>query len=460
MEDASVKRLAFVLLFMAGNSLGSAQALLRPERPLKVHLSYSRFFQNDTSKYVEINFGVYPALVTLVQKDSSFHGAVEIYLAVRPRETNDILHAERLLLPVVVKDTSFGASHGLRVGRTGCTLPIGQYRLSVLAIDSLNRQRRDSTVLDVTIDKMSSSPSLSDVDLCTTILSSTNKQNPFYKNSYEVVPNPSMFYGSHSAPVVYSYLEVYHVRLDAVYRIRIQIIDDAGKVLKEGVRNRMYKAENVVDVSTLNVPPIASGRYRFQAILTDTSGKEFARSERFIYIHNPTVQEPPGVRILAQSAEFAGMSGEELDDEFRKAQYLHRPDDAKRYKQLTSAEAKRGFIAQFWIEVESGNRGIAEMNRSTWFQRISLANQRYGSLNKEGWRTDRGRVLVLYGQPDEIKRFPSSIESKPYEIWHYYNIENGVEFDFVDQSGFGNYLLLNSTKRGETQDAQWQRFLQ
>ena len=39
-------------------------------------------------------------------------------------------------------------------------------------------------------------------------------------------------------------------------------------------------------------------------------------------------------------------------------------------------------------------------------------------------------------------------------------VENGVEFDFVDRSGFGEYQLVNSTKRGEMRDDDWQRYLQ
>jgi hypothetical protein len=68
--------------------------------------------------------------------------------------------------------------------------------------------------------------------------------------------------------------------------------------------------------------------------------------------------------------------------------------------------------------------------------------------------------MILYAEPDEIERFPSSTSEKPYEIWHYYSIENGVEFIFVDRSAFGDYILVHSTKRGELRDDQWQRYLQ
>jgi hypothetical protein len=81
-------------------------------------------------------------------------------------------------------------------------------------------------------------------------------------------------------------------------------------------------------------------------------------------------------------------------------------------------------------------------------------------MGKEGWQTDRGRVYILYAEPDEIERFPNSGDSKPYEIWHYNQIESGVIFVFIDRNGFGDYQLVHSTKRGELQDESWQKYLQ
>ncbi|MEK6754765.1 MAG: GWxTD domain-containing protein, partial [Bacteroidota bacterium] len=98
--------------------------------------------------------------------------------------------------------------------------------------------------------------------------------------------------------------------------------------------------------------------------------------------------------------------------------------------------------------------------RMGYLQRLNAANQRFRTMAREGWKTDRGRVLLLFADPDEIERFPSSDNSKPYEIWNYYGIENGVQFVFIDRSGFGDYILVHSTKRGELRDDAWQRFLQ
>jgi hypothetical protein len=74
--------------------------------------------------------------------------------------------------------------------------------------------------------------------------------------------------------------------------------------------------------------------------------------------------------------------------------------------------------------------------------------------------TDRGRCHIVYGRPSEIDRYPSQLDSKPYEIWRFDDIEGGVEFVFGDISGFGDYKLLHSTKRGELRDDAWKNRVQ
>lgn len=72
-----------------------------------------------------------------------------------------------------------------------------------------------------------------------------------------------------------------------------------------------------------------------------------------------------------------------------------------------------------------------------YYYRIAYANRRYGNLG-EGWSTDRGQVLVLFGEPDRIES--QNADSKPYEVWLYNRI--GRKFIFVDESGRGDFKLL------------------
>lgn len=94
-----------------------------------------------------------------------------------------------------------------------------------------------------------------------------------------------------------------------------------------------------------------------------------------------------------------------------------------------------------------------------YLKRIELANEKFGGM-RSGWKTDRGRVYLLYGEPDDIERMPSTNVTQAYQIWHYEKIQGGVEFIFADLRGFNRYDLLHSTARGERRNNNWRNMLE
>ena len=89
-------------------------------------------------------------------------------------------------------------------------------------------------------------------------------------------------------------------------------------------------------------------------------------------------------------------------------------------------------------------------------RRIDFVTRNFTISVRKGYLTERGRVYLTYGEPDQRDFYPSEINKKPYEIWFYNDIEGGVSFIFGDVTGFGNYELLHSTKRGEIRDDNWE----
>jgi GWxTD domain-containing protein len=330
---------------------------------------------------------------------------------------------------------------------------------SILGYDLSERTRRDSLAFPVNIVRKPDTVAVSDVELCSNISESSDKTDPFYKNTYRVIPNPSCMFGTTTQPVVFTYAEFYNLSPGFPYDVKAQITDSRGDVKKQRVFRRQFSKSNIVDVGTLNVASIASGKYTYAIILADTLGHEITRTERPIFLYNPNVQQSRGAGFSARTSEFAGMTSEELEKEFQTAQYIASPEDVDAFAKLTTADARREFLAKFWTRIENSETVRTGMTRMIYLQRVQTANQRYRAFGREGWRTDRGRVYIMYGEPDEVQRFPNSQDSKPYEIWNYHQIEGGVEFVFIDRTGFNEYTLVHSTKRGEVQDDSWEQLL-
>ena len=424
-----------------------------------LNTDYSRFWQNDSTMFVEISTAVYPSLTVLKQDSSGYHGIIDLSILIQDTSKGVVVHRDRFTIPINLVDSTSLARTKSMVNNTTYALGCGSYKVSVLGMDVFDRLRRDSSLFLVDVMKRPNTVALSDIELCSSITESSDQKDIFYKNTYRVIPNPNCVYGSTTSPLVFTYMEFYNLKTGMTYAIKAQIVDLKGDVKKQRTHLRRFSMPNVVDVTSLNVTSIKSGKFNYEVILSDTLGNEIAKSQRPIFLYNPNVQSAQATILSEGSAVYAGFSLDELAEEFRIAKYVTRSEDTKAFDKLTTVEARKEFLQNFWTRVEKEELGRLNLTRSVYLQRVLTANQRYKTYAKEGWRTDQGRILVLYGEPDEIQRFTNSSDSKPYEIWNYHQIEGGVEFVFIDLTGFNEYILVHSTKRDEIKDGSWEQLL-
>lgn len=130
-------------------------------------------------------------------------------------------------------------------------------------------------------------------------------------------------------------------------------------------------------------------------------------------------------------------------------------------------ELERGkFIENFWKKRDPNPQTPENEFKLDYYRRIALANKFFGTGGLAGWRTDRGKIYILLGPPNEIQRdmTPSgtalSIWHGPKEIWRYWGLSNprlpyNLEFVFVDKLGMGNYVLERSLQLGGSGPAQF-----
>ncbi|HTY38755.1 MAG TPA: GWxTD domain-containing protein [Bacteroidota bacterium] len=452
------RMIGLAVLLALGISAGTAQRTAQ-KQSFVLNLDYAKFRNNDSSGYVEIYYGFYPSLITYGVRDGRRTGVLKVQTQIIDQKTGAYLVNVLSTVLVPQPDSIQMSSRTVSISQAGHALPFGEYKLNVFVSDSLSPAKRDSIGLPVTLTSYGTAPAISDIELCSSLRNSTQTTDLYYKNSLEVIPNPTLVFGATSHPMMFHYAEIYNIDTAQTYVLKTQVLAPDGKIAKETSKARHFGVKSAVEAGMTNVASLASGKYRIQLVLVDEKGVMSTQTAKSFYVYNPHIQAALPAASSIKASELAGMTAAELADEFSKAQYLATDQEIKTFSQITSEEGRREFLAKFWSEVETGRLGRAGILRSVYLQRVLSADQRFHALGRPGWRTDRGRVLALYAEPDEIERFPSSQDTKPYETWHYYSIENGVDFIFVDRSGFGDYTLVNSTKRGELQDDDWQRFL-
>lgn len=455
-----MKKLIIAVAFAIFGGDGLFAQALAPRTAFVVNLDYARFRNTENSGYLEIYYGFYPDLLTLMPTNRGYQGGVVLSTRITDNASNALVINKEAVLPIVISDTSSASFQYPSMTQTGHYLPYGHYTLKVIAADSLNPSRRDSITRSLVIQAYPASACISDLELSSQVQSSEKKDDPFYKNSLEVIPDPMLVFGVATHPVVFSYAELYNLNTAMTYTLKNQIVLPDGKIVKESVKSRKYEMPAGVESGMIRVTSTESGRYVYRLSLLDENDKEVASSEKTFYVYNPHLKSQVmagGVSLVG--TQLAGLSTTELDEEFGKAKYLVTKDEIKLYAQLKADDGKREFLTKLWSAVEAGRGDYAPIKRSEYLRRAEAATKNFSASGKVGWRSDRGRVYMLYGEPDQIEQFPSEAESRPYQRWHYRSVEKGVEFIFVDRFGAGDYQLVHSTKRGELQDEGWERFL-
>ncbi len=142
-----------------------------------------------------------------------------------------------------------------------------------------------------------------------------------------------------------------------------------------------------------------------------------------------------------------------LDEE---VPYIITPQERAAFKKLTTDEEREQFIEAFW-ERRNPNPGSPENEfKEEYYRRIAYANEHFTS-GIPGWKTDRGRIYIMYGPPDEIDSHPSGgtyerppeegggeTATFPFEQWRYRYIDGigtNIVLEFVDPSMTGEYHL-------------------
>src|SRR5258707_34122 len=151
----------------------------------------------------------------------------------------------------------------------------------------------------------------------------------------------------------------------------------------------------------------------------------------------------------------------ELDSAYRQwlsedVTYIISPDERNAFLQLDTNEEREQFIEQFWLR-RSSNPDLPENDfKEEHYRRIAYANEHYAS-GIPGWKTDRGRMYIMWGPADEVESHPTggtydrpmdegggSTSTYPFETWRYRYMEGigeNVIWEFVDPSGSGEFHL-------------------
>jgi len=138
--------------------------------------------------------------------------------------------------------------------------------------------------------------------------------------------------------------------------------------------------------------------------------------------------------------------------------YIITKEERGAFLKLTKDAEREHFVVQFWLRRDPTPDTTENEFKEEHYRRIAYANERFAA-KIPGWKTDRGRIYITYGPPDEIESHPSgepasgdvSRKTYPYEQWLYRYMEGigkNVVVEFVDRNRTGDYRMTEDPNPG------------
>lgn len=330
--------------------------------------------------------------------------------------------------------------------------------------------------------------SMSDIEFARSVRRRTD--GGFQKSGYEIIPNAQRRFGR-LLPEMAVFFEVYDLRggaeADSVFATYSILTKDGRRVFNNRVpmvlRGPRYAATAVFDLTSL-----AGGGYALEITLTDDAGEVLASAARKF-------------DVVWSVLSWGKYDQEKVED----MAFLLTEKEMKEFESLSPGEQER-FLIAFWGELDPtpgtpDNEAMVEH-----YRRVAYADQHYGTAGVRGAITDRGKIYIKYGPPDDVQSFFSDYEfirdkremeggtnpvptdpfarvgimaggqsdalgeqrggttvhGKPYETWAYDGpgvpvrrlaerlaSSAGMQFMFVDERGVGDFKLVYSTESAE-----------
>lgn len=436
---------------IAGAPLWGADSL-----SLAVDCAAFRHPENGTA-YVEIYCGLLGRQLTFLGTDTSAYLYAGVFLEATATDVDGkAVDSAQTYFLSQTRDTSRA-----RFGTVGLydylvlRLPPGSYAIGVTAIDDVSKATGHAATTITVPEFGATGLESSDLELAYEIRevdSASGGKQRLAKEGWLVIPNPAGRYRSGQDTLLYMYAELYGLDTTAgptgTFAVGYRVKDSLGNDVADFGGARFAKpGRTAVITKALNIRDLPAGNYHLimEAVDQDTPGHTL-KTKAFA--------------VVDPDAPAAGMTVTETDAQLMTdiAWYFFSEAEKARVKEL-SPEGKKNFVRQFWRGLDDDPATPENPVYDDAVRRFAYANE-YFSLNdarSNGWRTDRGRVLIMYGFPSNESEEELPGMGYPMIKWEYHTIEGGVVFLFVndEKAGAKDFRLVHSTHPRELSDPIW-----
>jgi GWxTD domain-containing protein len=350
------------------------------------------------------------------------------------------------------------------------SLENGKYSLEIYLRD-LNDNQEDTIKVNQPFEIFFSGnkPEYSDIQLLNKLEKiDASDKNPsiYHKAGYTMIPYVSDYYPPGMNEIQF-YAEVYNTRnalgSDKKFVSIVEITDEGKNVISNFRTIRARKTAKVTPIlGQFDISNLYSGTYLLHLEVRDENNEPVVDQSISFFRNNPmpaavyseTAEIREGDFLFSQLYSNRDTLIDYIKSLRPRAEMLEQSIIDKQIESASTDELQQ-FLYTFWLKRSPSN---PEAAWTRYKELVRIVNEEYSTQIMRGYDTDRGRVFLQYGKPDQLVSVPKEPNAYPYEIWMYYHIGNfnNRRFVFYNRDLSSNdYQLLHSDMRGEPYNAQW-----
>ena len=233
---------------------------------------------------------------------------------------------------------------------------------------------------------------------------------------------------SRISQIIYLYTDIYSNEYPVKVSIHYRLETSDEETELDTVVYKQLTKPLTSHIFEIDKRKISKNRYRCTVnVQRDSQNVERWRSFSFYWINVPETSDDIALAI-------------------RQMRYIVSTDSLDYFLDAPLNEQQE-FFTRFWSDRDPNPGTKSNELMEEYYSRVNYANREYSSFSDDGWLSDRGRILIKFGYPDDVERHPFEMNSVPYVIWRYYSLRK--VFVFADKTGFGDYRLLPSSQSQE-----------
>lgn len=446
------------LLFIALTPL-SGQA-----KNLSASLLQAQFYAPGQGPYVETYLSVAGNSVQFAPlTNGKFQASIEISIVISQNTEIKYFDKYNLLSPEVDDTLKTGFNF---LDQQRIPLPNGKYKFELTIKDKNTTVKPYSSVQEISIDYHPNVIALSDIEFLESY-STAAAETKLSKGGFELVPLVNNFFPDDRNKLLF-YNEIYNTTSvlgndGFIFSYFIESYENHQVHNTYSRIQRMQSKEVNALIKEIDITELPSGNYNLITEVRNRNNELLATTSRFFQRSKP----------LAVSEGAAGFMQIDIANTFvasytnkdTLSEYIHciRPISganenlfADNQVNLGDVKMMQKFFYDFWEKRDKQNPSKAW---ETYKQEVEKVNAKFSTQTKKGYDSDRGRVYLKYGPPNQLSQNYREPSTYPYEVWQYYRIgmQSNKKFVFVNTDLVSNdFILIHSDAVGEPNDPQWQ----